>query len=354
LKITQIMLSEGFGGAERAFVDLCRALAARGVEVQAICRRASRAQERLADVHGLILTPVQVRGGWDPFCRRAVRRCLKDFGSSIAHVHMARAASLGGQAARQLGVPVVTKLHNYVKLKYYRNVDWFNVTTESQRDYLLANGIPGNRISVIPNFSALVPAKPSEAGAAGPPMRWLAYGRLVHKKGFDQLLRAFAALHQDQPTARLILAGDGEEAPRLRALAAELGIEASVEWPGWVTDVGALLAEADVFVLPSRDEPFGIVVIEAMASGIPIVATRTHGPREILDETTAHLCAVDDASDLQRAMREVVADPEDARARASKALTLYRDRYHEDAVVPQLLRLYEDMLREPASDHPVP
>ena len=354
MKITQIMLSAGFGGAERAYVDLCRALAARDVQVQAICRRGSDAQHDLEGVPGIELNPIRVLGNWDPLAVRAMTRLMRAFGPALVHLRMNRAALLGGLAAVRIGRPTVTQLHNYVKLKYFRNVTWFGVATESQRRYLVGQLIPKEKIRVIPEFSALPPVEAPRSIDVQQPMVWVAYGRFVKKKGFDHLLKAFAALHQDQLTARLVLAGDGEEAPRLKALAAELGIEASVEWPGWVTDVGALLAEADVFVLPSRHEAFGIVVLEAMASGIPIVSTRTPGPREILDETTAHLCAVDDATDLWRAMREVVADPEDSHARAARALMLYRDRYHEDAVVPQLLRLYEDMLREPASDHPVP
>jgi glycosyltransferase involved in cell wall biosynthesis len=338
------MLSKGFGGAERAYVDLCRALAEHGVEIQAICREGSTAHAMLADSPGITLAPVRLMSSSGLLARRNVQHLLRDFHPAAVHVHMARAAAIAGEAAKRTGQPVIAKLHNYIKFKYYQRVNWFNVTTLSQFNYLRDNDIPTNRIRLIPNFSSFPPRDPATSNLTVSPTTWVSIGRFVYKKGFDHLLRAFAALHADDLSAKLILAGDGQQAARLRALAIELGIKDSVEFPGWVTDVAPLLESASFFVLPSRDEPFGIAVLEAMASGIPIISTRTHGPSEILDDTTAFLCAVNDSDDLLRVMREVVEAPKDAYNRAINASELYRQRYHVDVVLPKLLALYQDML----------
>ncbi|MDD2860895.1 MAG: glycosyltransferase [Acidiphilium sp.] len=110
----------------------------------------------------------------------------------------------------------------------------------------------------------------------------VAAGRLAPEKDFATLLRAFALLRAQIP-ARLIIAGEGTERPRLMALAAALGITSDVEMPGFVTDLPALLARADVFVSTSRFEGFGNVIAEALACGTRIVATDCPvGPREIL------------------------------------------------------------------------
>jgi glycosyltransferase involved in cell wall biosynthesis len=343
MRLSHVMLSQGFGGAERYFVDLCTALAKRGHAVQAVCQRGSMAHDRIGRVPGIQIAPIRVMGAWDPLARGAIRRALRRFGPELVHVHLARGAWLGGQAAHRLGLPVVTKLHNYVKLKYYRHVDWFNVTTESQRDYLLGHGVVGERIRVIPNFSSLPPVAASPA-TNREAVNWVSYGRLVHKKGFDLLLRAFSRLRETRPDARLCIGGDGEEGPRLQTLSRELGLEGHVDFPGWISDVSGLLDGADVFVLASRDEPFGIVVLEAMARGIPIVSTRTQGPLEILDEMTAWLCDPDDADGLARTMLAAADSVEQRCARAGQALVRYRDTYHEDVVMPKLIALYERII----------
>lgn len=343
MKVSQVMLSKGFGGAERYFVDLCTALARRGHAVQTICHRGSEAERRLRGIPNLELAPIRVLGTWDPLASWAIHRALRRFAPQIVHVHLARAAKLAGRAAHALGKPVVTKLHNYVNLKYYGNIDWFNVTTDSQRRYLREKRVPEERIRVIPNFSTLLCARKVPEPAAEP-IDLASYGRFVHKKGFDLLLQAFAQLRPSFPQLRLRLGGAGEEEAALKAQVAELGLSEAVTFVGWVEDVPQFLAPADLFILPSRDEPFGIVVLEAMACGVPIVSTRTQGPLEILDEETAWMCAVDDAEDLARTIARALRDPQQRHERARWALKRYRERYHEDAVIPQLLALYEEAI----------
>ncbi|MFW5452322.1 glycosyltransferase [Thioalkalivibrio sulfidiphilus] len=343
MRFTHVMLSAGFGGAERYFVDLCGALARRGHQIQAICQRDSESHHRLAAASGIEVVPIRVLGAWDPLARRAIRKALGRFSPHLVHTHLARGAWLGGRAAHSLGLPVMTKLHNYVKLKYYRHVDWFNVTTLSQQDYLRQQGIDPGRIRVIPNFSSFPPATGPRAVNPAARITWASFGRFVHKKGFDLLLDAFARLRRDHLDARLMLGGDGEEAPRLRARVQEAGLKDAVEFSGWVTDVAGFLDRADIFVLPSRDEPFGIAVLEAMARGVPIVSTRTQGPSEILDETTAWLCTVDSVDDLYQAMSDAAANPEQRLARAGRALACYRDSYHEDAILPRLISMYDEI-----------
>ncbi|MFN2349320.1 MAG: glycosyltransferase family 4 protein [Thioalkalivibrio sp.] len=343
MRISHVMLSVGFGGAERYFVDLCLALAKRGHHIQAICQQGSDAHGRLAQSPGIDLAPIRVLGAWDPLALRAIRMALEGFHPQLVHTHLARGAWLGGRAAHRLDLPVMTKLHNYVKLKYYRHVDWFNVTTESQRDYLRQQGIEPQRIRVIPNFSSFPPASEAKSCGQEHPVTWVTFGRFVHKKGFDLLLEAFAQLRRDHPRARLILGGDGEEAHRLKQRAQAADLHGAVEFPGWVTDVSGFLDRADVFILPSRDEPFGIAVLEAMARGVPIVSTRTQGPSEILDESTAWLCDVNSSDDLYKAMSQAASELEKNHVHATQALACYLNRYHEDAVLPELIRLYEQI-----------
>ena len=162
-------------------------------------------------------------------------------------------------------------------------------------------------------------------------------GRFVHKKGFDVLLHAAAHAAAQGATFRLEIGGDGPERSSLKALAARLGIGDRVTFCGWIDDVAAFLADADLFVLPSRIEPFGIVILEAMACGVPIVATRVSGPLETLDEHTALLVPSDDPAALAEALMAVFDAPDAAGARAHAALASFKANYAESAVMDRYL-----------------
>lgn len=128
------------------------------------------------------------------------------------------------------------------------------------------------------------------------------------KKGLDVLLQAVALLHRRGLDVRLAVGGDGDlEAQAVRAR--ELGIAEIVEWRGWVSDKNAFFAQLDIFCLPSRIEPFGIVLTEAMARGVPVVATRTDGPIELLETSGAGLLVdIDDPEAMADALAGLVED----------------------------------------------
>ncbi|HEY3673393.1 MAG TPA: glycosyltransferase family 4 protein [Acidimicrobiia bacterium] len=155
-----------------------------------------------------------------------------------------------------------------------------------------------------------VPA-PREPGPRG---FVLAVGRLVRQKGFDVLLDAFASLARDAAFEwDLVIAGDGPERAALESLAARAGVGNRVRFAGRTdrAETVALFTGAAVFVLPSRQEPFGIVNLEAMAAGTPVVATRVGGVPEIVDdEVTGLLVGPADTDALVRALRRLHDDPE--------------------------------------------
>jgi len=340
MRIAQIMLAKRFGGAERSFVDLCRALARRGHDVLAICEQRGEALRLVQQVPGVLCHTVTVRGAWDFLARRAIKQHLQEFGADIAQMHLARAAHLAGPAARGLGIPTLAKTHNYVNLKYYRAIDHLVPTTSKQDEFLQAAGIPAARVSRIPNFSAIGSPVGKERNPRGDVLEVVAIGRLVYKKGFDVLLRALAAVRRKGVVFDLKIAGTGPEKDALARLCGDLELHDSVTFLGWQDEVDSCLSPADVFVLPSRDEPFGIVCLEAMALAVPIIATRTDGPCEILDENSAILVECDDVDALADALAAVAADPDEARQRAALARERFEKYYSETVVVSQYLALY--------------
>lgn len=340
MRIAQIMLAPRFGGAERSFVDLCRALAARGHAVLALGESRGEALRHLEHVPGVEIDRVRCRGPWDRWCRRALERRLAGFAPDLVQAHLARAALHGGAAAKRLGLPTVAKTHNLVKTKYYRDIDVLVPTTGEQAAWLERHGVSAARLERIPNFSALPAAAGPRAGPSGR-VSICAAGRFVPKKGFDVLLDALASPALADRDVSLAIAGDGPQRRALEAQAARLGLAKRVHFAGWVDDIAGFLAGADLFVLPSREEPFGIALLEAMSAGLPIVTTAVSGPLEVLDRDTATFCPPDDAGALARALVAVLNDPAAARARAGRALERYEREYSENAVVARYLALYE-------------
>ena len=338
LSITQVMLSSGFGGAERLFVDLCLALAERGVSTQAVCHQDFVRMNDLTGHEGIEVTAVPVRGNWDFLAERKIRRAIEHFRPSVIHSHLARGALYSGRCSRRLGIPLVANLHNYIDLKYYRDVDCFLPGTEDHRDYLIDHGIAIRSIHVIPDFTRVQAVDGTADGIRDP--GFVAYGRMVKKKGFDVLLRAFSEVYARSREARLTLGGDGPEMETLRELTRDLKVADAVSFAGWVDDVPEFLSRAGTFVLPSLDEPFGIVTLEAMACMKAIIATRTPGPVEVLDDSMARLVPIGDVGALADAMLALHRDEALRRALAERAHGHFLDTYSEARVVPTFLDIY--------------
>lgn len=340
MRVTQIMVAKEFGGAERSFVDTALALAERGHQVQAICHPLFPGMDLITGKPNVQVDRVNVRGWWDWRSVRRMAQLLTSFGSQVVHTQMARAAWLGGKAARRVSIPVIAKLHNYANLAYYRHVDHFVATTPDQHAYLRREGIADERISVIPNFSRIAPVDRPQV-RSGDDIVFVTLGRLVPEKAIDVLIASLAEVRRGGIPARLIVGGDGPLKDELMQHAQRQGVHDHIEWAGWVNDVESFLSRGDVFVLPSRSESFGIVLLEAMARGVPIITTKTKGPSQVVSEKEAWLVTPDDAAALTTALREAASEVSMVSAKANAALALYHHKYFESAVVPRLESLYQ-------------
>ena len=141
----------------------------------------------------------------------------------------------------------------------------------------------------------------------------VAAGRLEWEKGFSTLLRALPAVVARRPGARVVLAGRGSYRPALEELARDVGVDGSLLWAGKLSDhdLAALLAAADVVVVPSRYEPFGLVALEAQAAGAPVVVTRTGGLAELVDDGfTGRVIEPGDVDGLAEVLDELLGDPQ--------------------------------------------
>lgn len=167
---------------------------------------------------------------------------------------------------------------------------------------------------------------------------------LTHKKGVDLLLHAFSKAFKRRQSVRLIIVGDGEQRSVLEALAKELEISGQITFLGMLDReyVATQIAASDALVLSSRYETFGVAVIEALASGKPVVATRCGGPEDIVRPEDGLLVPVDDVDQLANAMiclYENFSSYDQQAIRESCRL-----RYSEQAVAKRLLKVYKKAL----------
>lgn len=175
----------------------------------------------------------------------------------------------------------------------------------------------------------------------------VAWGRVQYEKGFQTLVEALPALRERIPDIRVVIAGTGSYRAELAERAEAFGVADLTEFTGFVPDddLVTLIQRAGCVVIPSFYEPFGIVALEALAAGAPLVAARTGGMAEVLDgENASLLFTPGDASALADAISETLSDA-DLRARhATNGLELVRKRYGWDTAAEQTLSVYRKLL----------
>ena len=348
------------GGVERVALNLCAAWQADGEQVTVVLGREQGAMRSTAPVldYALVPEPVPTAAFETLWMIRVLRRYLAREGADVifasgntyAIVAVAMKLLLGKRCP-----PVAIKLSNDLYRKdmiapYRMAYHWWLRLQGRWLDHFVGMAqpmraeiaellrVPDARITIIEDPSleerqfAALSALPRPAAGPRAPL-YIAVGRLARQKNFVLLLRAFARL--SDPAARLTILGEGGERGRLERLAKELGIADRLDLPGHVSDPLPYLAEASAFVLSSDYEGVPAVVIEALAAGLPLVATRCSVslPGLLGDGAFGLLVDPGDEAGFARAMAEVLSarfDPAAARGyaapfRIARAASRYRD-----------------------------
>lgn len=265
---------------------------------------------------------------------RALRRALRAADPELVLSFLTRTNILALLAARGLDRPVIVSERNnperqrfgpvwtWLRARTYPHADCLVTMTERALAALPPAERPRSR--VIPNPVMLPEGwRPRRDGRT-----IAAVGRLVGQKGFDLLLRAFAQVAPAHPDWRLVIWGEGEERAALERQRVELGLEGRVELPGITARPGEWVETADLFVLSSRFEGWGIVVAEAMAAGLPVVSFDCpFGPREMIRDGVDGLLVPDqDVAALAAALDRALGDPS-LRARLAAAARVSAERF---------------------------
>lgn len=307
MRVLNIMLAKVKGGVETMALLYHRALRDRGFEVLSVGHPDGVLVEGLpfAEVRA-----VTAHVNHDPLAFLALRGIVAAFNPDIVLTHGNRAAGLALLPFSGMTDRTVVVLHNDFFKAHLRRARAAFCVSANVRD-AAAKALPGVPLSLVPNFTDLA-AYPVRDAEASPPVIG-ALGRLHEQKGFDVLLRAAAILRDRGLAFRLRIAGEGPDRALLEGLIHDNGLAGQAELLGWVSPPGPFLATLDLFAVPSRYEPFGLVVIEAMAAGVPVVASDLEGPREILERgRLGFLVASEDPEKLADRLVEALRD----RARA--------------------------------------
>lgn len=285
--------------------------------------------------------------------RLAVR--LRRLNPDLVHTNSLKAALYGGVAGRLAGVPVVWHVHDRIARDYLgEGADRLvraaarslpTAIVANSRSTLASLGVGGD---VIPN-PVLVSKVTSRRGEH--PFTVGIVGRIARWKGQDVFIEGFARAFPDGQERALVIGaplfGDDDRRyeAELRALVSQLGLGDRVSFTGFVDDVPASLRQLDVLVHASTlPEPFGQVVVEGMAAGVPVVAPRAGGPAEIVeDDSTGLLFTPGDSAALAARLRRLAADPS-LREELSSRARVSIERYAPDAIAAQLTEVYRRTL----------
>lgn len=301
------------GGAERVLGYLAEALAQEGADVSVLTSAVGEAaalpsREELHGtrtkgggrlvIHRLPTSPLRFVGTW-LYMRNLASR-LRSIQADLAYVSMLKHdayAALGVAAGR--GFPVVLRPEGAGETgdvawhargnfgariaRRCRDADAYVAISKPVRAELIAAGFDGGKIHDLPN-GVPVPPRPWQRRQGWRDAPRAAFiGRLAPEKGLPTLLRAWPIVREAFPKARLALIGEGPERPALARLAGELGLGADAfAMPGATADVEAELRASDLFVLPSAEEGMSIALLEAMALGVPVVASAIPGNRRLV------------------------------------------------------------------------
>ena len=257
-----------------------------------------------------------------------------------------------GDTAEDLKMRLYTQLDRWSMRAAHRSV----TVCEPFADLLVARGVRRDRLQIVPNAMAAAPLVAKEEVSAlrdrlalAPDARViLSVGRLSSEKGHADLLAAMRLLLRDQPqlAIKLILVGDGIERPSLERAAAAADLAPSVMFAGQCSNVWLYYSLADVFVLPSHSEGSPNVLLEAMAAGVPIVATKVGGvPETVEDSRSALLVPPSEPAAMASALARILNDPALAARLAANASERLEARFSPHSRYQALLEVYRSIKR---------
>ena len=326
------------GGAERFFVALVQALAKRGIEQRFVIRPNRLWEPEIKPLGPIMYTNFSAIIAATGVQQWRVRRLCKAWEPNAIFSWMPRASKLIPDYTPAIRI---TRLGDFpAHLRHFKRTDILLGNLPGIGEKAKALGFKGET-RTITNFPRPITPDPVDRASLDTPADAFlvaAGGRFVPRKGMDVALRAIAQM----PGAYLWLIGTGQKEDELRALAAELGISDRVRFTGWVDEAIHHIAAADAFLMPSRHEPLGNMLLEAWRAGVPSVSTRSEGPDWYMrPEVDGIMTEIDDLDAIVQGLTRLRDNPVEAQTFAQNATTRLAEMFDEEAIVDA----YLDLLR---------
>jgi glycosyltransferase involved in cell wall biosynthesis len=316
---------------------------------------------------GIPVIEIPEKKRWDVKVLREIRRIVTDFSPDILETHNVKSHFLVRASGLHREFPWVAWNHGYTSKgrldRAYNQLDRWSLHGAYRlmavcgpfADAMRQLGIPRDKITVLHNFVE-AHSRPTENEVLrvrqemglGDELAILTVGRMSIEKGHANLLNAISLLkgRRELPGHRFLLVGDGPEEANLRRQAAQLGIEDRIVWAGFQKNVASYYTIATIYALPSISEGSPNVILEAMAAGLPIAATRAGGVPEILEnDVTGLLVPKEDPRALAEAIQRLLLS-EDMRSRLASAARRQAESAHTlQAYRRELTKFYVETLR---------
>ena len=364
LSIVMLSTSMGMGGADRQILYLARALLAKGYDLQIVSMTPLGPMGLEAQVQGLPVHSLNMqRGVPDPIALLRLVNLLRQWQPQILHSHMVHANLMARVTRFLIPIPVVvTTAHNineggkWAEIAYRLTGSWCDLTTQVSQAgverYVHIKAVPEHKIRLTPNTvdnnqfcpNLEVRQRIRQELALEEKFVWLAVGRYHQQKDYPNMLKAFAQVVSQYPDALLLIAGDALLGSDVETLANSLGINSNVQFLGVRRDVPALMNGADAYVMSSAWEGMPMVLLEASATGLPIVATDVGGNREVvLDGESGFLVPPQAPIALGKAMLRLMELPPDRRRQMGE---VGRSHAESKYSIEQIVKMWENLYRE--------
>ncbi len=328
LNVLHVDTERGWRGGERQTLWLARELARRG-HVSIVAARSGEPLAERAAAEGLTVVACNPANEMDPFAAHALRSVIREHRINLVHAHTAHAVAVAALATLGTGVPFVVarrvdfKLRDNLgtRLKYGRAAKFIAVSN-AVASVLETSGIDRSRIDVVPDGVDI--HRVVEPAARGTAPLVVQVSALVGHKDPLNFVRAIDRARQIVPELRAMLVGEGPLRADVESEVARLGLGDVLRVTGFRPDADDILASADVVCLSSRDEGMGSVLLDALAMGRPIAATRAGGIPEVVGDCGV-LVPVEEPNALGEAIARLIRDSafaasirEKSRARAAE------------------------------------
>lgn len=367
MRVLFLSTSMGMGGADKQLLSAAQEMRSRGHEVLIVSLTPLGPMGQEARGSGISTESLEMRRGFpDPRGLARLVKIVRSWRPEVLHSHMVHANLMARVLRLFVPVPVMlSTIHNIYEggpllMAAYRLtngvVDHMTIVSEAAAERFVREGIvPRKLLSVVPNGVDTDRFRDVPLGAREALRRslgledafvWLAVGRFEIAKDYPNMLGAFARVREHHSQAVLLLAGRGSLQEETMALAEALGLGSGVRFLGVRHDVPELMSAADGYVLSSAWEGMPIVLLEAAAAGLPIVATRVGGNHEVvLNEESGLLVPPRDRDALGLAMLRLVGLPEaERRLMGERGREYVRTHYHLSRVVDRWENLYREVL----------